>query len=332
MIDGRKYQTINTKYCLPVDEIEQDRLINTHYMLKHCFGSNYSAPIEGLLSHRILTCTSNSSYNSNSDASSVKSSSCFSSSTCCSLSSAWGRHTVPPRVLDLCCGSGTWVLDMATEFPHAEVYGVDFVPIYPTAIKPANAFFCKSNVLQSLPFSDSFFDYVHMRLVYNCFSNSDRKILMLSVWQFILEEIKRVLKPGGYIELREINPIIQNPGPTASTFFASFVKDMKRFHNVDVMWSAGLEQALSCFGPTTSAQVSVALGKEGALGESMQRSIKDTMESYRRFFVRSKRLGPNEYDKILEIILEEGQNHESYFTYHTCWARKPLLSSELVLG
>jgi hypothetical protein len=28
-IDGRKYQTLSNKYCLPVDEIEQDRLTNT---------------------------------------------------------------------------------------------------------------------------------------------------------------------------------------------------------------------------------------------------------------------------------------------------------------
>lgn len=34
----------------------------------------------------------------------------------------------PPAILDIGTGSGSWVLDMAKEFPHAEVVGVDLTP------------------------------------------------------------------------------------------------------------------------------------------------------------------------------------------------------------
>lgn len=34
----------------------------------------------------------------------------------------------PPAILDIGAGSGRWALDMAKEFPHAEVVGLDLTP------------------------------------------------------------------------------------------------------------------------------------------------------------------------------------------------------------
>ena len=36
---------------------------------------------------------------------------------------------LPKSVLDLGCGSGCWLLDVATDFPHTECVGVDLVPM-----------------------------------------------------------------------------------------------------------------------------------------------------------------------------------------------------------
>lgn len=35
-----------------------------------------------------------------------------------------------------------------------------------------------------------------------------------------MKEIKRLLKPGGYVELRDIDPMLNNMGPISSKFFA----------------------------------------------------------------------------------------------------------------
>jgi ubiquinone/menaquinone biosynthesis C-methylase UbiE len=106
------------------------------------FGANFSAPVRDLLL---------GSYNSR------------------------GSPAIPPRVLDVACGNGTWILEMATEFPDSQFYGIDFDPNYPTTVKPSNTFFSQHDVLspKGLPFSDNYFDYVHMRHVYTCFSESD---------------------------------------------------------------------------------------------------------------------------------------------------------------
>lgn len=80
-----------------------------------------------------------------------------------------------PKILDIACGNGTWVLEMATEFPNSEFYGIDFSPGYPTTIKPVNTSFSNHDVLSpnGFPYPSNHFDYVFMRQVYTCFSESD---------------------------------------------------------------------------------------------------------------------------------------------------------------
>lgn len=92
-----------------------------------------------------------------------------------SSDSSWVQDIPPPRVLDIACGNGTWILEMATEFPESQFYGIDIATSYPNTVKPPNAFFNQCDVLQpnGLPFPDNHFDYIHMRQVYTCFSESD---------------------------------------------------------------------------------------------------------------------------------------------------------------
>lgn len=97
-----------------------------------------------------------------------------------------GYYTIesvsPPRILDIACGNGTWVLEMATEFPNSEFYGIDFSPGYPTIVKPPNTFFTNHDILSlnGFPYPDHYFDYVFMRQVYNCFSESDWTVCIKS--------------------------------------------------------------------------------------------------------------------------------------------------------
>lgn len=84
----------------------------------------------------------------------------------------------PARVLDIACGSGVWVLDMASTYPDSQFYGIDFACIFPNTIKPPNTTFHQGDLLdpEGFPYPDEFFDYIHMRLVYNCFSPTDLKV------------------------------------------------------------------------------------------------------------------------------------------------------------
>jgi trans-aconitate methyltransferase len=66
--------------------------------------------------------------------------------------------------LDVGCGPGSWVLDMATDFPNSEFEGMDMAETFPTAIHPPNVHFRKGNLLEPLTY-DRQFDFVQMRQV-----------------------------------------------------------------------------------------------------------------------------------------------------------------------
>ncbi|KAI8376460.1 S-adenosyl-L-methionine-dependent methyltransferase [Radiomyces spectabilis] len=106
------------------------------------------------------------------------------------------RESVPLEqgalVLDVGCGPGTWLMDMATEYPCSNFIGVDMCDIFPTNIRPSNVSFQVANVLERLPFPDNTFDFVNMRL----FIIALRK----EQWPTVIKELYRVLKPGGYLQ------------------------------------------------------------------------------------------------------------------------------------
>ncbi|KAI9021562.1 S-adenosyl-L-methionine-dependent methyltransferase [Phycomyces nitens] len=98
-------------------------------------------------------------------------------------------------ILDIGCGSGSWVMDIAIDYPGTHVTGIDIADIFPTTIRPKNVDFKLVNVLDGLPFPDNTFDFVHMRLLIVAFRRHE--------WNQVINEIYRVLKPGGYVQLVE---------------------------------------------------------------------------------------------------------------------------------
>ncbi|CAI2167336.1 18186_t:CDS:2 [Funneliformis geosporum] len=72
--------------------------------------------------------------------------------------------------LEIKCGPGTWILDMATEFPRSSFTGIDAVQIFPSEIKPKNAKFVLADQPEHLPFSSSTFSYVHINLIEHMYS------------------------------------------------------------------------------------------------------------------------------------------------------------------
>ena len=105
-------------------------------------------------------------------------------------------------ILDLACGPGGWVLDTAFKYPETEVAGVD---ISRTMIDYANARArtqCRNNasfgvmdIRQPLDFSDQSFDLINARCLVG--------VLHQEVWPRLLEECKRLLRPGGILRITE---------------------------------------------------------------------------------------------------------------------------------
>jgi SAM-dependent methyltransferase len=106
------------------------------------------------------------------------------------------------KVLDIACGPGRWVLDVAFAQPDAEVAGID---ISQTMIRYAiararsqglnNASFEVMNVLKPLEFSDETFDLVNARLLVGVLSRTE--------WPRFIKECYRITRSGGTIRLTD---------------------------------------------------------------------------------------------------------------------------------
>lgn len=101
-----------------------------------------------------------------------------------------------------------------------DFYGIDIATMYPTTIKPSNTYFQQHDILQGLPFENETFDYVFMRQMTIC--TTKQELIQL------LEEICRVLKPNGYIEIIDAEYKIQRPGPVSYKLINEHCKFKKK--------------------------------------------------------------------------------------------------------
>ena len=104
------------------------------------------------------------------------------------------------QILDIACGPGDWILDVAFNHANIEVTGVDFNPTiiaYANAKAQTqriqNASFGVMNWTSGLDFSDETFDLVNGRLL--------ELLTMRQDWPGLLQEAYRVLRPGGSLRL-----------------------------------------------------------------------------------------------------------------------------------
>ncbi|KAG6842410.1 hypothetical protein C0991_007540 [Blastosporella zonata] len=143
---GRAINNYSEVYRLPADDEELDRLDQQHEMFKECLG-NYPHPMSEIMA-----------------------------------------DDVPGEikaVLDLGCGSGGWILDVARDFPHCQAVAVDLVP------------------MQSL----SEVDDINLGLehFYGDFNVVHAQLISSGIKDFynLLDHITKVLRPGGLAILVE---------------------------------------------------------------------------------------------------------------------------------
>ncbi|KAG2367791.1 hypothetical protein BDR07DRAFT_1326290 [Suillus spraguei] len=121
----------------------------------------------------------------------------------------------PRRSLDLGCGGGTWILDAAKEWTDCKFVGFDLVDIQVpiSLLEPeiaSRVSWVHGNFLTTkLPFDDDEFDHVHM--------HSLGRGIPENKWGVLFEEVNRVLRPGGVVEVLEDDILF----PTLPTWFTA---------------------------------------------------------------------------------------------------------------
>ncbi|KAH9079525.1 S-adenosyl-L-methionine-dependent methyltransferase [Lactarius deliciosus] len=160
LVGGRRCNNLNTNYVMPADEDELRRFELLHRMIRFVFGNKvYVGPVEKVLSPERDT----------------------------------GGEKL--RVLDMGTGGGLWAVDMADEFPHVEVTGVDLAPLQPRMV-PSNCTFelCDLDA-RCLPYPSNSYDVVHARNMHSGIKN----------YPHFLHELTRILRPGGVLILIEFD-------------------------------------------------------------------------------------------------------------------------------
>ncbi|KAF7727382.1 hypothetical protein EC973_007546 [Apophysomyces ossiformis] len=103
------------------------------------------------------------------------------------------------QVLDIGCGSGTWIMDMATAYPNSTFTGIDIANVFPEkGGELPNVTFQIANVLEGLPFEDESFHFVHLRVLVAAVRKEE--------WPFVIKEAARLVKPGGCVHFNEFEP------------------------------------------------------------------------------------------------------------------------------
>jgi ubiquinone/menaquinone biosynthesis C-methylase UbiE len=125
----------------------------------------------------------------------------------------------PQRILDAGCGTGRWLVEMAAEFPEAEVVGIDLVRpeslapmLAPLGARAKQVAFVGADLRQPLPFPDASVDFAHMQLMHGALSAEQ--------YRFALRELARVTRSSGWVECVEPAEALYHAGPAYQVLLA----------------------------------------------------------------------------------------------------------------
>ncbi|KAF8272206.1 hypothetical protein EI94DRAFT_1796342 [Lactarius quietus] len=152
--------------------------------------------------------------------------------------------TPPTKVLDLGCGSAYWILECAKQWRNCEFVGLDLVPLHPDlSLLRSSDLGSRITWVQAnwSSFSKEEFDFVHIKRLAHGIPEDK--------WDFLLEEISRVMKPGAAIEMVEedlffpgrfldppSNPLHNNPDPLHGALPTHYQPN-GLYHDTNERWS-----------------------------------------------------------------------------------------------
>lgn len=188
----------------------------------------------------------------------------------------------PRAILDVGTGTGRWAREIALAFPSANLIGLDLNP--PPMDEQAQAggddmlspnyAFVSGNILEGLLFADASFDFTHMRLLVLALPH-DR-------WPFVVNELIRVIRPGGWVE--SVEAIADERGGPAVDQIMRWISAMLQRRNIDIMDGSRVGALLHTHGLVNvhSRRVEVPIGVYGGrVGKLMAADILNAMQALR---------------------------------------------------
>ncbi|CAG8508963.1 4189_t:CDS:2 [Ambispora leptoticha] len=221
------------------------------------------------------------------------------------------------RVLDVGCGAGSWIVEMAQQYPNCHFTGVDLSQLLAREARPENVSFIEANILDGLPFAAKIFDYVHMRNMIYSFSEEE--------WKFAVKELIRVTKSGGFIELMELDLSLHNDGPISRLLHNGRSSDLQlrgiavKIHDV----IQNLMESTQQFSLTEKQQITIPFGKWGGeIGAQMADGAICCFRTFKMKYSEAIGVEPQEYDNMLESWSDEVDEYQPCCIAYRWWAQK----------
>lgn len=235
------------------------------------------------------------------------------------------------RVLDIACGSGSWVIEAALQYPHMSLVGIDINPhVIEYARLQAAQYHVEDRVefytmdaLRFLEFPDEAFDLVNMRFVMSFLRTWD--------WPRLLNQVQRVLRPGGIVRLTDEEITHQSNSPTAMRFFEMLQGALFRSGHLFTQTSDGLTAHLAPLlaqhgyehikTTTLALQFSASTPEMQAYLKASERATR-----YLRPFLQKWSALNRDFELMQRQMREEAQHPDFYVILHllTVWATRPL--------
>jgi len=231
-------------------------------------------------------------------------------------------HQVNPEeistVLDVACGPGSWVLDVAYEYPKVQVIGID---ISRNSIEYArarartqglenNALFKVMDASKQLDFPDNSFDLINCRFLIG--------FMTAEAWPNLLQECMRLSRPGGFIRLTECDDMGTTSSPAFEKFTAmvyrgfrisrrSFSPEGKSFSITPMLGKflkdAGYQQI-----ETLAHVIDYSTGAEAHM--SMYENWMAALDLLRPFLIKMKVTTPEEIEELYQQALAEMMSND----------------------
>ncbi|RGB30158.1 S-adenosyl-L-methionine-dependent methyltransferase [Rhizophagus diaphanus] len=223
------------------------------------------------------------------------------------------------KILDVGCGSGFWLLEMAADYSSPKYFGIDNLSTFPKSTIPSNIEFSQHNLLEGLPFPDNTFEFVHIQSVGSEFTETQ--------WEtFVYQELGRVLKPGGWLEICDPEIEFSNCGPTLKQLNLTVCNCLMAI-NVNPQMALRHHSLIKSFpifsnvihdkGHMQLGNYTHKIGKIGTL----------TMKEYSRYAYKGPigkimKIDPKDINSLTDKIEIECELYKPYYFYHRVCAQK----------
>jgi SAM-dependent methyltransferase len=227
------------------------------------------------------------------------------------------RVLTPRHILDVGCGTGRWCRDLANEQPQASITGLDLEAQWPTGIAlPPTIHFVQANLLAGLPFAEGAFEYVHQRLLVAA--------IPAASWPFVLRELVRVTRRGGWIELLEAGRFERMGEATHQ--LVQWGEQVGQRLGFDLALMEHLGDLLAQAGASVveTRHTPVPLGTWGGhIGDLLAVDVHAALKSCQGLYSSQLGISSARFDAVVSQLTQEWERHQTTYTFHIVLGTKP---------